>query len=274
MALIDLAAAVDLVKAAAAEEAMPRWRNLAAGDIVEKNGPDDVVTVADQRVEAVLTDRLRTLLPGSDVVGEEAVHADPGLLARLRDRGAVWVIDPIDGTSNFAAGDPGFAVMVALILDGTPVAGILHAPAMGRTTFALEGDGAWDGRDGARAQRLARPAPVTHLGEMIGIVGKRAFTTQRRDAVLAQRAHFKDLRPNSGCAGIDYPELAAGHIHFAVYSKSEPWDHLPGLAILAEQGFHYARHDGSPYLPGDNTGGLLVSPNAALWPALRDVLLG
>ncbi len=274
MADLDIQATARLIETVAAAEAMPRWRNLAAGDIVEKDGPDDVVTVADQAVERVLTQQLAALLPGSDVVGEEAVHANPGLLQRLRRPGAVWVIDPIDGTSAFAKGEPGFAVMVALIVDGEPVAGILHTPALGQTTYAMRGGGAWQGASAATARRLPPPVAVTALDEMVGIVGKRAFTPEKRTSVLAQARQFKALDGNSGCAGIDYPELAAGRIHVALYSKSEPWDHLPGLAIVAEQGFRYARHDGSPYRPGDNTGGLLVVSNPAQWDHVRDVLLG
>ncbi|MFM9942338.1 MAG: inositol monophosphatase family protein [Hyphomicrobiaceae bacterium] len=271
---LDIKAIARLIEQVAAAEAMPHWRNLAAGDIVEKNGPDDVVTVADKAVERVLTRQLAALLPGSDVVGEEAVHADPGLLARLRQPGMVWVIDPIDGTSAFARGEAGFAVMVALIVDGDPVAGFLHAPALGQTTYAMRGEGAWQGPSQATAVRLPRPAAATGLSDLVGIVGTRAFSDARRSAVVAQARHFKSLGPNSGCAGIDYLELAAGRVDFALYSKSEPWDHLPGLAILTEQGFGYSRFDGSPYRPGDNTGGLLVSASATLLAPLRDVLLG
>jgi fructose-1,6-bisphosphatase/inositol monophosphatase family enzyme len=273
MTHLDIKAIARMIEAVAAAEAMPHWRNLSAGDIVEKAGPEDVVTIADQAVETVLTKVLADALPGSDVVGEEAVHANPALLDRLRQPGAVWVIDPIDGTSNFAKGEPGFAVMVALIVDGEPVAGVLHAPAIGQTTFAMRGEGAWQGAAAATAIRLPRPHPVTGVGQMVGIVGKRAFSSEKRNAVLDKARHFKALRGNSGCAGIDYPDLAAGRVHVALYSKTEPWDHLPGLAILTEQGFSYARHDGSPYRPGDNSGGLLVVSSPNHWQQVRDILL-
>ncbi len=273
MRTIDIAAIAAMIEAVAAAEVLPRWRNLATADIVEKNGPDDLVTVADKAVEDVLTHRLRAALPGSDVVGEEAVHADPRLLDRLRCPGSLWVIDPIDGTSSFARGEPVFSVMVALLRDGEPVAGVLHAPALGHTTYAARGEGAWRREMGGPAVRLPRPAPVTGLTDMIGIVGKRAFADDRRAGILARAGRFKELRGNSGCAGIDYPDLARGHVHVALYSKSEPWDHLPGLAIVAEQGFHYARHDGTSYVPGDNTGGLLVTSSAEHWQGVRDALL-
>jgi fructose-1,6-bisphosphatase/inositol monophosphatase family enzyme len=272
MKTLDTEAVGRLIREVAAEEALPRWRNLAAGEIVEKNGPDDLVTIADRAVEVQLTRRLGDLLAGSDVVGEEAVHANPSLVGRLRQPGRVWVIDPIDGTSSFARGEPGFAVMVALLVDGDPVAGWLYAPVTDELTYAARGEGAWQETPSGLV-RLERPVDVRRLADLRGMVGKRAFADERREAVLAKGTHFMALEPNTGCAGLDYPLLAAGRYHFALYNKSEPWDHLPGLAILIEQGFHYARHDGSPYLPGDNTGGLLVAPNAELWRPLRDILL-
>src|SRR6185437_792815 len=99
------------------EEVMPRFEKLESGDISEK-GPGDLVTVADIAAEHRLTPALRGLLPGSLVVGEEAVAADPAVLALLDGDDYVWVVDPIDGTANFAAGIPLFAVMVALIRRG------------------------------------------------------------------------------------------------------------------------------------------------------------
>src|SRR4030095_3156841 len=99
-----------LIQEAAAAEIMPRFRQLAAGDVREK-APGDLVTVADEAVEARLAPALEALLPGSVVVGEEAAAADPNLLNRLFDDQPVWIIDPVDGTSNFAEGRPAFAVM-------------------------------------------------------------------------------------------------------------------------------------------------------------------
>src|SRR5690606_6840874 len=110
-----LSAVARAVADVAAAEVMPRWRNLGAGDIAHKTGPDDLVTVADKAAEFALTARLAALLPGSTVVGEEAVAADPTVMQRLSEPGPVWVIDPIDGTAAFATGEPNFTLMVALV---------------------------------------------------------------------------------------------------------------------------------------------------------------
>ena len=100
-------------------EVVPRFRSLASGDITEKSR-GDFVTIADQECERVLSARLREIreLP---VVGEEASALDPSLLDLVDAAPAVWVIDPIDGTSNFVAGNVNFVVMVALIEAGVHV---------------------------------------------------------------------------------------------------------------------------------------------------------
>src|ERR1700675_4019087 len=130
----------------AAEEVMPYFEKLGRDDIREKK-PGDLVTIADVATERRLTPLLTDLLPGSRVVGEEAVAADPGVLDALADTAPVWLLDPIDGTANFAAGTPIFAVMVALVREGETVMSWIHDPVTRRTASAVAGEGAWhDGR--------------------------------------------------------------------------------------------------------------------------------
>src|SRR5690242_20515707 len=100
-----------LIAETAAAEIMPRFEKLERHEIQEKR-PGDLVTVADLAAERRLSLVLQDLLPGSRIVGEEAVAADPCVLAALAEADPVWLIDPIDGTGNFAAGKPIFAVIV------------------------------------------------------------------------------------------------------------------------------------------------------------------
>jgi fructose-1,6-bisphosphatase/inositol monophosphatase family enzyme len=108
---------------------------------------------------------------------------------------------------------------------------------------------------------------------MAGAVGRKRSDPARAARIAAERHRFRTVEP-AVCAGFEYPRLATGEIHFSLYNKSEPWDHLPGLAFAAEHGFHWARHDGSPYLPGDNEGGLLVAPSLEIWHEIRAILIG
>src|SRR3954471_16654534 len=108
----------DVLREGAQREIAPRFRQLAPSDVIGKpsaDDPHDLVTAADRAAEAALTERLPELVPGSTVVGEEAVAADPSVLQRLRGNAPVWLVDPLDGTKNFAAGRWPFGTMVALV---------------------------------------------------------------------------------------------------------------------------------------------------------------
>jgi len=267
-----LNAVAGVISDVASREVMPRWRNLGLGDIVEKTGPDDLVTIADKAAEAALTERLVTLLPGSAVVGEEAVAANPAVLQRLSAPGPVWVIDPIDGTAAFATGEPNFTLMVALVENGRPLAGWILAPALGKFAFGGGDIGVRFGESSSNAVQVVPPSAPSSLNGMIGLLGKRNLSEARRAELKAKESHFKAL-DGVTFAGIDYMRLALGEAHFALYSKCEPWDHLPGLALMGALGFEHTRHDGLLYQPHAPTGGLLIAPQGHL-EQIRTVLLG
>ncbi|HEY0700993.1 MAG TPA: inositol monophosphatase family protein, partial [Micromonospora sp.] len=130
-----------LLRRAAAEAILPVFRRLDDSQIGEK-APGEVVTVADHRAEEIIAEGLPRLLPGSTVVGEEAVADDPTVLDRLRDPGAVWLVDPLDGTANFAAGHRPFAVMVALRRAGETAASWILDPVADSLAVAVAGAGA------------------------------------------------------------------------------------------------------------------------------------
>lgn len=161
-ALGEVAAALREV---AATEIMPRFRRLAAGEVRSKSGPLDLVTVADEAAERRTDPWLRRRFPGCAVIGEEAASADPSLLAQLADAELAFVVDPIDGTSNYAAGVPLFGIMVAAIVRGEVVGAIIHDPLGDDTAFALRGEGAWiEAADGRRNDlRVTAPVPVARM---------------------------------------------------------------------------------------------------------------
>ena len=137
---IDIDAVTDILVEAAMQDILPRFQTLQSHEVQEKKSGEPV-TVADVAAEKRIARRLLDLLPGSQVVGEEAVAADPRVLDRLVDPEPIWIVDPIDGTSNFAAGRPVFAVMAALIRDGETLAGWIHDPVNGRTATAERSSG-------------------------------------------------------------------------------------------------------------------------------------
>ena len=132
-----------LLRAAAQAEILPRFRRLAAGAVRAKSGPLDLVTDADEAAERVITAGLLKRFPGCIVVGEEAVAADPALLGALDGADLAFVVDPVDGTANFAAGLPLFGCMAAAVVRGEIVAAWIHDPLGDDTAVALRGEGAW-----------------------------------------------------------------------------------------------------------------------------------
>lgn len=260
----DPEAVAALLRRAATEIILPRFKKLEKGDIREK-GPGDLVTIADTDAELLLTPLLRALAPGSVVVGEEAVAGDAAILDRLTGAAGVWLIDPIDGTFNFAHGNPNFAVMVAYVEQGNVRGGWIHEPLENATVWAVAGQGAWDG---TRRLRVPEPPPAA---QMIGSVSGRAPAGARaRDLVQAQRK-FGPL-VNIRCAGRTYTGLARGDIHYAYFSRSRPWDHAAGLLIYREAGGRGAFLDGAAYTPARANHPLLTAPNAHLWTELQGLL--
>ena len=165
----ELAEVVALVRATARAEIMPRFRKLGVSDVSAKSGPLDLVTVADEAAERMLARGLQRLFPGCDVVGEEGASRDPALLATIATAGRCFVLDPIDGTANFAAGLPLFGVIVAVVERGETVAAVIHDPVGDDTAKARRGRGGLDGkrrrhahpppRDRARGRSRRWPAP-------------------------------------------------------------------------------------------------------------------
>lgn len=265
--LPDLDRVSALIREVAESEILPRFRQLSAEDIRQKTGPTDLVTVADEAAERVLSPRLRDLVPGSTVVGEEAVAADPAVLKRVFGDEPVWIIDPIDGTINFAGGNPTFAVMVAYVQAGETLAGWIHDPCTGRTAVGAKGQGAWMG---GRRLSVAAPVPVA---EMVGALSVRYADEATAARLNARKPSVKEV-VCLACAAHEYLRLLDGVAHFSVYHKLMPWDHAAGMLLHAEAGGHAALVDGRPYAPTILEGSVMVAPDRNSWVALRDTLYG
>jgi fructose-1,6-bisphosphatase/inositol monophosphatase family enzyme len=256
----------ELIREVAATIVLPRFRHLAASDVQQKS-PGDLVTVADQESERALTRGLTALLPGSVVVGEEAVAADPQVLRRVGDPGAVWIVDPVDGTNNFAAGKTPFAVMVALARDGELVASWILDVVGGHLTVAEAGSGTY--RDGVRVKTRTDDPGVR---ELRGVLTKRYLPPDLRAAAQANVSKFGQVTSGHHCAGYEYPAVATDEQQFALFWRILPWDHAPGVLIIQEAG-GVARHlDGTEYHPTDSERGLLIAPNDDVWHTVRDTL--
>ena len=263
-----------LLRDAARAEIMPRFRRLAPGTVRAKSGPLDLVTEADEAAERVIEAGLRRLFPGCVVVGEEATAADATLLTKLADADLAFVVDPVDGTANFAAGVPLFGCMAAAYVKGEVVAGWIHDPFGDDTVVALRGEGAWaENAAGERLHDLRVAAPVP-MGHMVGAVSWGYLPEPLKSRVVSRLPRLAGTL-NFRCAAHEYRLAASGHAHLLLFNRLMPWDHAPGWLLHREAGGYSARFDGSAYEASRHlTGGLLCAPDRAGWEEARSTLLG
>jgi fructose-1,6-bisphosphatase/inositol monophosphatase family enzyme len=245
-----------VIRAAAAAEIMPRFRQLSADEIDQKSGPHDLVTDADRLAEKYLTAALTALLPGSVVVGEEAVHADPATYEAIRGTAPVWIVDPVDGTRQFVHGDSGFCTLVALVLDGVVHASWTYAPARDEFATAIRGRGAV--LDGVPL-RSGSPEPGRDLD--VATSHPDYTTDEQKRALLGLRVEGVVPR-HCGSAGLEYLAIARGELDATAFSWEAAWDHAAGLLLVEEAGGAHLTLRGEPFRV---TGG-----NALPFTAARD----
>ncbi len=261
----------EILAEAGRREVMPRFRNLAEGEIREKRSATDLVTEADEAAERFISAELARAFPGAALIGEEAVAADPALVERLADAELAFVIDPIDGTLNYASDLPLFAVMAAVLVRGEVVAAVIHDPIVEDNAMALRGEGAWLGSAAGKSRDL-RVAPAAAPREMTGMMSWQYFPEPLRSKLPGRMPAFANVS-SLRCCGHEYRLAAAGNGHFLLYGRLSPWDHAPGSLIYAEAGGHVRMLDGQPYRPAQPTLGLLCAPDAESWQEIRTILL-
>ena len=264
---IDVDRLCRLLKSAAAKEILPRWRRLTPDMVRAKSNPADLVTEADEAAERFIRAGVEEFLPGALFVGEESVAADPGLVNRLADAELAVVVDPVDGTGNFAAGLPLFAVMAAVVYRGETVAGIIYDPFADDFVMAERGSGAIVRRADGTSHGLQAAPPVV-LEEMVGAASMAFIPRPVRAAVYPNLAKVRTASAYR-CAGHEYRAFASGNLHFLFFSKLMPWDHLAGTLIASEAGAYGALLDGSPYCANTTDGELLWATDRQSWETLR-----
>ncbi|SFG30712.1 fructose-1,6-bisphosphatase [Novosphingobium sp. CF614] len=234
-----LTAAVEAILREANERAiLPYYRSLSSAQIDNK-AADDVVTVADRESEALLTERLSALLPEAAVVGEEAAFADAAVLGRLTD-GLCWIVDPLDGTNNFAGGQPPFGILVALADRGETLGGWILDCLTGRFCHAGKGTGAWVNGERVMAISSGEALPVAAISLIF-------LEPARREQIRQHIAPHYRLVDIPRCAAEQYPRLVLGTNDVSVFERTLPWDHAAGALFLNEAGGRCARPDGSAY---------------------------
>ncbi|MCP4393662.1 MAG: inositol monophosphatase [Alphaproteobacteria bacterium] len=250
---------IEIITDTANDEILPRFRNLSDDDVLSKGDGDDVVTAADIISEDVISGRLLDLLPGSVVVGEESAYKDKNILTKLSESSPVWIIDPIDGTCNYAQGNANFSVIVALQIGREIVAGWIYNPIENSMATAEKGAGAWINGEKVNI------AAARSLSNMVGATFGRNVEINQK---LEDFANHIDTLHSRGCVGNEFINMIRGDIHFMVKDSGIlPWDYAAGVMMHNEAGGYSAMFDDSVYDAAQNytEQGILLAPDRESW---------
>ena len=238
--------------------------------VESKSSPTDVVTHMDRETERLLHDRLLGARPADGILGEEGAQ-------EVGTSGFTWVVDPIDGTTNYLYGLPAWAVSIGVEFGGEAVCGVVHVPAMGETFTATLGRGAWltsmrvapttQSVESTTSQLTVRPC--ADLASALVATGFGYQARRRRSqAVIVSSLlpRVRDIRRVGACS-IDLCWLGAGRVDAYFERGVNPWDHSAGGLVAREAG---ARVEG---LHGSAANyELLVAASPVIFPDLHDAL--
>jgi len=262
---------LDLVRKTAKTEIMPRFQNLSTQDIETKSRDDDLVTKADLASEAMITAGLQTLFPNAVVVGEEIISKQSSLRAEMSKHEVCFVIDPIDGTWNFANGIPLFGVILSVLHYGRPIYGLLYDPVMDDYIEADMEAGACvfgNAQNVCKSLRTANPRPAEEL------TGYIHFGLLPKETQFTLAPHLPKFRRTSvlRCSCHEYRILAQGHVDFCLSSILNPWDHAAGVLTTQLAGGVSKMLDGQDYNAQQLTGYLLSASSEETWNTVADIL--
>jgi myo-inositol-1(or 4)-monophosphatase len=225
-----------------------------------KSNLKDLLTETDGAVEALLRDRLAALLPEAGFLGEEGSP-------KLGLAGLKWVVDPVDGTTNFAHGVPFMATSIALCQDGEPLLGVVNLPLMGELFEAQAGNGArLNGRE-------IHVSEVSNLAQALVSTGFPNDIARHQDAILRQLSLALPATQGvrrAGAAALDLAFVACGRYDAFFEFALNPWDTAAGVLLVREAGGRVGvMTENQPYeLGGPN---ILVS-NAELFGPMQELL--
>lgn len=220
----DLETLAKLLRAAASEELLPRFGQLKA----REKADGSLVTEADLAVQRRLVTALAEHWPAIPLLGEE-MAADQQRQLLADQRAALWCLDPLDGTSNFACGFPGFCISLALLRAGRVEIGLVLDPIRDECFSAQRGQGAW--LDSA----AIRPyAPSDRLSDCLAMVDFKRLPPERVAGLFGPDS-FRSQR-NLGAVALEWCWLGAGRVQLYLHGGQGLWDHAAGRLIAAEAG--------------------------------------
>ena len=254
---------IDIVRDVAKVEILSRFRRLSDQAVSCKTSFDDLVTEADVASEKALTQRFQALLPHAVIIGEEAVSENESVLDQIDTDELVIIIDPIDGTWNFAHGLATFGVLIAAIYQGKTIYGLLYDPLNDDWIEASLGEGAWYVRPSQLPRRLRlNDQPVA--AKLVGFFSPFLFENVTvRERVAIQQVNY--ARASSlRCCCHEYRTMVQNGVDFFVSPKPKVWDHAAGILAYQEAGGYVSMLDGSHYQPSIRKGVIVAGRTEAI----------
>ncbi len=229
----------------------------------QEKGQANFVTEVDRACETAIRSVLVARYPDDGFVGEEAQHDSLGINSRH------WIVDPIDGTTNFIKGIPWYSVSIALYDSDGPLLGLVMDAAHHEFYYALSGQGAWHHKDGLVPHRLS-VSPAKTMAESVLATGFYYDRGEHMRKTLAQiETFFEDgmiCMRRFGSAALDLCMVAAGHVEGFWEHVLNPWDFAAGILLVTEAGGQVSDWQGKPM-------GLVKGPILAACPAIHPLIL-
>ncbi|MCB1849816.1 MAG: inositol monophosphatase [Gammaproteobacteria bacterium] len=223
-----------IVKSAAVAELLPRF----AAVVCNVKADGSVVTLADSVIQERLETELKSHWPQFGMLGEEMSEAEQAALLAAPGKG-LWIVDPLDGTSNFAAGIPFYSVSVALVIDGSVVAGVVYDPSRDECFSAVRGGPTC--LNGTPLAGGAAPASLQHCIATVDFKRLPASLVLR----LAHSPPYSSQR-SFGSVALDWCWAAAGRFHLYLHGRQKIWDYAAGYLIMQQMNGHSCSLDGQP----------------------------
>lgn len=212
-----------------------------------KSSMNDLVTEVDKGAETMIRNLIQTHFPKHDILGEESVDPGPAAsqqaLAKLSDAEYLWIVDPLDGTTNFVHGFPFFAVSIALAYKGEVIVGVVYNPVHNELFVAEKGKGAY-----VRGRRLRVSAEAKLSDSLIatGFPPDKDYAAANLRGLQALSGQVRNIRVN-GSAALHMAYVAAGRLSGFWEVGLNSWDIAAGSLLISESGGKVTDSAGQPY---------------------------
>ncbi len=263
MTLPDIHLLIRLVRTAAREELLPSFNRVKR----EFKQDGSIVTRVDHAMQARLADTLAHHWPAIGLLGEEMTTAQQSHQQATATAG-LWVLDPLDGTTNFAAGIPYYSVSLALLAHGRVVMGVVYDPERDEMFHAVAGGGAW--LNGERLEAVTGAMPLKRCVAAVDFKRLPGALARR----LAEDPPYASQR-SFGSVALDWCWVAADRFHVYLHGRQKLWDYAAGLLILEEAGGRAATLDDEPVFEDSIAPrSAMVALDGNLFEAWRDWIRG